>query len=140
VPKAVITPPTETPRPDRVILVVEDEAMIRWPIAESLRDEGFTVVEAGDADEALHYIKTNIVDFVFTDVRMPGSMNGLTFARIVRRDYPGVPLLVTSGHLVRWDVEPDIKLVVKPYKQAEILGIIVAAIGSGRADGDGEVK
>lgn len=84
------------PRP-RVVLVVEDEVLVRGLAAEFLRDAGFSVVEAGDAREALAvFASGEPIDAVFTDVQMPGPMDGTMLAAWVR-DHHRIPVLVTSG-------------------------------------------
>ena len=86
------------------ILVVEDEALIRFAMAEALRDLGASVVEAASADEAWQYLTAGgSVDLVFTDYRMPGSMTGGQLATRIRREYPSLVVIVTSAihvHLV----------------------------------------
>lgn len=60
------------------VLIVEDEVLIRAPLAEHLREAGFNVIEANTADEAWSCLQTGMpVDLVFSDIRMPGSMDGL---------------------------------------------------------------
>lgn len=82
----------------RVVLVVEDEVLVRLPIADYLRDAGYAVVEAGNAAEALEvFASDEPVDIVFTDVQMPGAMDGLMLVRWVYEHRPGTQVLVTSG-------------------------------------------
>ena len=96
------------------ILVVEDEPMVRFAVADALRDLGACVVEAATADEAWGYlIGGEPVDLIFTDHRMPGSMMGGQFAMRVRRHFPSIAIIVTSGDFQGdgWP-EPVLK---KPY-------------------------
>ncbi|MEJ1935149.1 response regulator [Nostoc sp. NIES-2111] len=98
------------------ILLVEDEALIRTVMAEGLRDEGFTVIEAADAAEALAVLAAGLqVDVLFTDVRMPGTMDGLALARVVARTRPDIGVIVTSGHLVERPSELEEPILPKPY-------------------------
>src|ERR1700690_3128346 len=79
------------------VLVVEDEMMVRQPIAEYLRDCGYNVLEAADASEAIALLGSDQVDVVFSDVRMPGRMDGFGLARWLRQNHPDVSVLLTSG-------------------------------------------
>ncbi len=98
------------------ILLVEDEALIRTVVAEGFRDEGFTVIEAADAAEALAVLAAGLqVDVLFTDVRMPGTMDGLTLARVVSRTRPDIGIIVTSGHFVERPSEVPEPILPKPY-------------------------
>ncbi|HWG07150.1 MAG TPA: response regulator [Beijerinckiaceae bacterium] len=101
------------PRPIR-ILVVEDEVLIRHDIAEALRALGASVVEAATGDEAWDYLRTyGQVDLLFTDYRMPGSMNGGQLASYARTHYPDLQVVLTSGHFLSADrSEPVLR---KPY-------------------------
>lgn len=82
------------------VLLVEDDVTLRLWIAEELRDAGFTVIEAKNADEASTlFASGSLVDLIFSDVRMPGSMNGLEFARQVKAQHPTLPIVITSGDL-----------------------------------------
>ena len=86
----------EAPR----ILVVEDEFLIRMVVADHLRDARFSVVEAFNGDEAIAMLKSGAgIDLVFTDVRMPGSADGLDVLRFVKEHRPELPVMMTSGHL-----------------------------------------
>ena len=98
------------------ILLVEDEALIRTVVAEGLRDEGFTVIEAADASEALAVLAAGLpVDVLFTDVRMPGTMDGLALARVVMERRPDIAILVTSGHHVERPAGLAEPILPKPY-------------------------
>ncbi|WP_341989162.1 response regulator [Azorhizobium sp. AG788] len=100
----------------RTVLLVEDEALLRMLMAELLRGAGLRVIEAATADEAVAVLDAGLhLDMVFTDVRMPGRMDGVGLALTVRRDRPEVAVLVTSG-----DLAPDIArqmpaFIPKPY-------------------------
>jgi CheY-like chemotaxis protein len=96
------------------IMVVEDEPLIRFAIAEALRDEGASVIEAATADEAWRYLDSGAsVDLIFTDHRMPGSMTGAQLAVRVRRQHPSVEVVVTSGAFDASEWTEPIKK--KPY-------------------------
>ena len=122
----------------KTVLVVEDEPLVRWMVADALRDAGYSVVEAITADEALLYARARPVDFVFTDVRMPGSMDGVQLAHMLKREFPRLPIVVTSGHLTRSELHPDIPLVSKPYGLYDIVALVTAAIGEGLNHGGKE--
>ncbi|MGI9170040.1 MAG: response regulator [Caulobacteraceae bacterium] len=82
------------------MLVVEDEGLVRLDAVETLRDAGFTVVEAPDAEQALNVVERgNAIDVLFTDINMPGRMDGLELAERVRRLQPAIRLLLTSGRI-----------------------------------------
>jgi CheY-like chemotaxis protein len=82
-----------------IVLLVEDEALVRMMAADVLREEGgFKVVEAADADEALTVLDaTADVRALVTDVEMPGSLDGFTLARVVKQAWPQIGIVVTSG-------------------------------------------
>jgi CheY-like chemotaxis protein len=80
------------------VLVVEDDILVRLTIADYLRGAGYAVFEAANAAEAAAvFASGERVDIVFTDVQMPGAMDGLMLARWVQENYPGTPVLITSG-------------------------------------------
>jgi CheY-like chemotaxis protein len=82
-----------------VVLVVEDEPLVRMDMADCLTDEGFEVIEASDADEAIKALEADgRIRLLFTDVDMPGTMDGLKLARFVADRWPPVRIIVTSGH------------------------------------------
>jgi two-component system, response regulator PdtaR len=85
---------------DHSILVVEDEVLVRMMLADQLREAGYRVVEASDADEALELLQHDALDVkvVVSDVQMPGSMDGIELARVIRSKYPFSKILLVSGH------------------------------------------
>lgn len=85
---------------ERIALVVDDEAFARLFAVQILLDEGFTVLEASDAAEALELIDRNDdISIVFADISMPGEMDGIGLAEEIARDWPRMDLLLTSGHV-----------------------------------------
>jgi len=81
-----------------VVLVVEDDVLVRFMIADYLRDARYAVIEAADATKALEVFASGVtVDVVFTDVQMPGAMDGLMLMRWVHERHPDIQVLVASG-------------------------------------------
>jgi CheY-like chemotaxis protein len=81
-----------------VVLVVEDEPLILLDTANMIEAAGYEVIQARSADEAIEILTArNDIRIVFTDIEMPGSMDGLKLARVVREKWPPVELIVTSG-------------------------------------------
>ncbi len=110
------------------ILVVEDEDLLRFVICEVLREDGLDVVDVANADAAMHYLNTkDNIDLVFTDVNMPGSMDGIALAQAVNDNFPKVKVIVTSGRLETIDVAPN-AFIPKPYPVYGILDKIKAAL------------
>ena len=82
------------------VLIVEDEPLIRMETASVIEDAGFGVYEASSADEAIRILeKHQDILFIFTDVHMPGSMDGLKLAHYVRGRWPPIKIIVTSGRV-----------------------------------------
>ena len=81
------------------ILVVEDEVLIRMALCDYLQECGFKVLSAGNAAEAIEMILSNrtIIDLVFSDVRMPGEMDGFGLAKWIRKNRPDLAIILTSG-------------------------------------------
>jgi CheY-like chemotaxis protein len=107
------------------VLVVEDEVLVRLMIAEELRSAGFQVIEASDADEALAVL-ANIADVsvIFSDIRMPGSMDGLELAKKVRADFPKIRIVLASGNLAAVASVDHDGFFLKPYEADEIINLI----------------
>ena len=117
-----------------VILVVEDELLIRLMAVELVEAAGFEALSAANADEAIAILESrDDVRLVFTDVQMPGSMDGLRLAHAVRDRWPPVELIVTSGHRhVRADDLPDRgRFFAKPYNVTALSQAFQEMAGSG---------
>jgi CheY-like chemotaxis protein len=110
-----------------VVLIVEDEFPLRMNAAEMIGDAGFEVVEAANADEAIAILEARPdIRVVFTDIQMPGSMDGLKLARFVRGRWPPIKIVATSGFVsVREDDLPeDSRFLTKPYRPAQIVATL----------------
>jgi len=80
------------------ILVVEDEVLVRIVVTEELRAQGFAVIEATNASEAISVLQSSMrIDLVLTDIRMPGDLDGLGLARMMRKEHPLVKVVIASG-------------------------------------------
>jgi CheY-like chemotaxis protein len=110
--------PQATPPP--LVLVVEDDAALRDVTVEYLAYSGFSVLPAQDADEAVSLLQTHhSIRAVFSDIQMPGSMNGVELARWIADSLPEVKVLLTSGQVPPMGVRPW-PLLAKPYRMAEV--------------------
>src|SRR3712207_3840488 len=107
-----------------VLLLVEDEPLVRTLQVDILRDAGFWVVEAQDADEAFEVLKRRSdVKAVLTDVDMPGSIDGFEFARLVAQGWPDVGILVISGKAAPGphDLPGSASFIAKPVRPAPLV-------------------
>jgi two-component system, response regulator PdtaR len=114
------------------LLVAEDDIFVRSMIAEFLRDAGFDVLEAGNADEAIAHFETeNDIDLLFSDVRMPGSMDGTELAERVKGKWPGTHVVLTSGYssaLLETKAKMHGPVLAKPYRPLTVLATILSAV------------
>jgi DNA-binding NtrC family response regulator len=111
------------------ILVVEDDAFVRAAAVDALEEEGFKVLEAPSADYAATLLEAREhIGVLFTDVSMPGTLNGFDLARQVQALYPHMVVLVTSGALPSGfsGEAPKARFVPKPYRMSEVIRIIRA--------------
>jgi DNA-binding NtrC family response regulator len=109
------------------ILIVEDEAIIRFDLIDFFEHAGYRVFDAGCADEAIAiFERDSSIRVVLTDVQMPGSMDGLKLAHYVRERFPPTVLVVTSGVLnpKKVDLPVDSVFVPKPFDPNRVLGEI----------------
>jgi DNA-binding NtrC family response regulator len=112
------------------ILVVDDEVLLRWMVAEELRAKGFVVVEAANSDEARAILQTSApISVVMTDVRMPGSMDGVGLAQWVRAARPDLKIVIASAHAPAV-ASPDIAdaFFLKPYDIDQLVDRIRALV------------
>jgi CheY-like chemotaxis protein len=117
------TSATEQP----VVLIVEDEFLLRMNAAEMVGDAGFDVVEAGNADEAIAILEARPdIRVVFTDIQMPGSMDGLKLARFVRGRWPPVKIIATSGfvNVAKDELPEGSRFLPKPYRPEQIVATL----------------
>jgi two-component system, response regulator PdtaR len=106
-----------------VVLIVEDEYLVRTGTRDAVETAGFDVLEAGDADEAIAILTArNDVSLIFTDVHMPGSMDGLKLAHFVRDRWPPVKIVATSARvrITASDLPEGGRFLPKPYSAADI--------------------
>src|SRR3981189_1052240 len=112
----------ESKRP--VVLIVEDEFLFRMDAVDMIAAAGFEVVEAGNADQAIEVLESRRdITVVFTDIQMPGSMDGLKLARAVRGRWPPIKIVATSGRLdvSETDLPEGGRFLEKPYSPGEVM-------------------
>jgi CheY-like chemotaxis protein len=116
-----------------VVLVVEDELLLRMHAVEMIAAAGFEVVEAGNADQAIEILETRRdITVVFTDIQMPGSMDGLKLARAVRGRWPPIKIVATSGHVNvgEKDLPEGGRFLSKPYSPRQVTGVLRELTGA----------
>ena len=106
----------------KAILVVEDDFLIRLVISEALAALSFRVIQAASADEALRVLQGGVlIDLILTDVRMPGTLDGLELARRVRVNWPRLKVILVSGDLPSMPSDGSADLFfAKPYNPAYV--------------------
>ena len=116
-----------------VVLVVEDEPLLRMLAVEVVEEAGFVALEARDADEAVALLESRTdISLLFTDIDMPGSMNGLKLAHAVRGRWPPIKILLVSGQvrLRPSQLPSSSRFVGKPYRAAAMVDELRSLIGS----------
>lgn len=114
-----------------IVLVVEDDPLVLLSAVDIIEEAGYTVLAASDADEAIELLESNPdIRIVFTDIEMPGSMDGMKLAACVRDRWPPVEIIVTSGRVPASDVVLPARGVFlqKPYRPQELtaqLGLMI---------------
>jgi two-component system, response regulator PdtaR len=126
--------PSEVPERPLVIVIADDEALVRAAAVDALEDEGFITFEAENAVAALDICKSRpeAVDVLFTDIRMPGPMDGLELAHRVRERWPRIIIIIASGNIfVGRDQLPEgARFLPKPYEIDRIVDIIRQMCGT----------
>ena len=110
-----------------LILVVEDEALIRMGAVQMLEEAGFDVIEAWNAHEAMEVLEKRAdIRVVFTDINMPGSWDGMRLARMIRDRWPPIHLIVTSGLVSPGldDLPSGGRFIRKPYEPAHVIATL----------------
>lgn len=109
------------------MLIVEDEVLLRMNAVDMVHAAGFEAIEAGTADEAIEILEARPdISVVFTDIQIPGSMDGLKLARAIRGRWPPIKIIATSGRLNVRDVDlPEGgRFLPKPYGSQAITGVL----------------
>jgi CheY-like chemotaxis protein len=109
------------------VLVVEDDFLSRLHAVNLVEDAGYIAVEASNADEAITILEARKdIRIVFTDIDMPGSMDGLKLAHAIRERWPPIELILTSGHfdLSHDEIPERGRFFPKPYRDQEIISAL----------------
>ena len=108
-----------------IVLVVEDEMLIRMLAVEAFQEEGFSVLEAEHAADALRMLADRpLIHVLFTDVNMPGEMNGIDLAEQLKAASPGLHLIITSALPILRPIEHlPARFVAKPYDPSSVIKI-----------------
>ena len=115
-----------------VVLIVEDEMLLRMRAVDMVEDAGYTSVEAVDADEAVTILEARSdIALLFTDIQMPGSMDGLKLAHAVHERWPPIKIILVSGalKLAKSDIPPDSRFFGKPLEAKEMIAEMQEMIG-----------
>jgi CheY-like chemotaxis protein len=115
-----------------VILIVEDEMMLRMRAVDMVEDAGYTPVEAVDADGAVAILESRSdIALMVTDIQMPGSMDGLGLAHAVHARWPSIKIIVVSGRLMQpnIDLPADSRFFGKPLESGEMIAQMRSMIG-----------
>jgi DNA-binding NtrC family response regulator len=125
-----------------VVLVVEDEMMLRMRVVDMVEDAGYVPVEAVDADEAMAILLSRSdIALMLTDVQMPGSMNGLQLAHVVHERWPPIRIILASGQLKLSgsEIPQNSRFFGKPLQSDEIIAemreMLAESAGTGNTDG-----
>ncbi len=119
---------------DTRVLFVDDESVIRFVTAQALRDHGFQVTEAANGDEALALFKEpDDFDILFTDVKMPGKIDGLELASMIRHLDPDIPILIASGFALNikrrlGTVSSPVIFIEKPYNLEKLVQTVTGLV------------
>src|SRR3954451_17603602 len=110
-----------------VVLIVEDEFLLRMNAVDMIKAAGFEAVEAANADDAIKILEARRdIMVVFTDIQMPGSMDGLKLARAVRGRWPPIKIVATSGlvDVGEKDLPEGGRFLAKPYQSKELTDVL----------------
>lgn len=112
----------------RKVLVVEDDVPLRALLSDVLRDAGLTVIETASADEALDILRSERVELVFADIRIPGAVDGVGLARRIQAEFPDMRIVLTSGRRKADDRTRGMPFIPKPYVFSSVLKKILTAL------------
>jgi CheY-like chemotaxis protein len=124
---------TDLPKVPKV-LIVEDEMMLRMRAVDIVEDAGFSPVQAINADQALSILESRSdISLLFTDIQMPGSMDGLKLAHAVHDRWPAIKIILVSGQVNPSDAErpKDSRFFGKPLSDGQMIAELQAMVGAG---------
>jgi len=110
-----------------VVLIVEDEPFLRMHAACLIEEAGFATLEAGDADDAIRLLETHPdIKMVFSDINLPGSMDSIRLSAAIRKRWPPVKLVLTSGKFRAGDSElpSGMPFLAKPYDPGHLVRVL----------------
>ncbi|MRG56769.1 response regulator [Phyllobacterium sp. SYP-B3895] len=116
-----------------VVLVVEDSAIIRMGAVDLVLSAGYEALEAGDAEEAIRVLESrDDIDLVFTDVQMPGTMDGIKLSHYIRDRWPPVKLIIASGAAILEEssLPVESRFFTKPYDDHTIVDAMARLLSS----------
>jgi CheY-like chemotaxis protein len=116
-----------------VVLLVEDETLIRLDAFDMIAASGYEVLEAANADQAIELLEARAdIAILFTDIQMPGSIDGLKLAHAVRHRWPPIKIVTSSGHvkLTLAELPEGARFLSKPYSKADIVSTFQEALAA----------
>ena len=111
----------------KTVLVVEDEVLVRMDLVATLQSAGYQTLEAGSAAEAISILEAQAeIRVVFTDIQMPGTMDGVALAQYVRKRWPPTIIVVSSGKVqsAAGELADDMPFLQKPYNPAHLAQVL----------------
>jgi len=121
------------PRARGKVLFVEDDALVREAVLHALQESGFDVLVAHNGEDAVQLLdRGEVPQVVFSDIVMPGKINGIDLAGIVRRRYPNIPVVLATGYTEQQAGIPGVQVLAKPYPIERLVSLLAAA--QGKAD------
>jgi DNA-binding NtrC family response regulator len=111
------------------VLVVEDQPAVKLLTLDILADAGFETAEASNAAQALELLRSpeHDIDVLFTDVRMPGAMDGFELASVAKRMHPELHVIVTSGYFDRKELPQGTTFIQKPWSAIDLISKVMRA-------------
>src|SRR5436189_4135041 len=122
---------TSHPTPSSpIVLVVEDEMVLRMRAVDIVEDAGFNSLEAVNADEALSILESRSdISLLFTDIQMPGSLDGLKLAHAVHKRWPAIKIILVSGQVKPSDAPENSRFFGKPLRVEQIIAELQGLVG-----------
>src|SRR5436190_13920463 len=125
---------TKTAAKKATVLIVEDEMLLRMRAVDIVEDAGFTPLEAVNADDALALLESRSdIELLFTDIQMPGTMNGLKLAHAVHERWPAIKIILVSGQVTPAEADrpTDSRFFGKPLEVQQMIAELQGMIGQG---------